>query len=260
MAEYPPEHNDLVREQSFLTHLIELRERLLRSLLCVLVIFLALFYFANDLYSLVATPLLKHLAVGSTMIATDVAAPFLTPIKLTFFLSLFLAMPYILYQAWAFIAPGLYENERRFALPLLISSIALFYTGIAFAFFVVFPLLFGFLTAVAPEGVTVMTDISRYLDFILQIFLAFGLAFEVPVATILLVWSGFTSVESLQHNRPYIIVAAFVVGMVLTPPDVLSQILLALPIWWLFELGLFFSRKFTRHQNDVKATIHAGEK
>ncbi|MBI4006539.1 MAG: twin-arginine translocase subunit TatC [Gammaproteobacteria bacterium] len=260
MAQYPPDHNDNVREQSFISHLVELRERLLRSLLCVLIIFLALFYFANDLYSLIAAPLLKHLSVNSTMIATGVAAPFITPVKLTFFLSLLIAMPYILYQAWAFIAPGLYENERRFALPLLISSIVLFYTGIAFAFFVVFPLLFAFLTTTAPAGVTVMTDISRYLDFVLQIFFAFGLAFEVPVVTILLVWSGFTSVESLRQNRPYIIVTAFVIGMLLTPPDVLSQILLALPIWCLFELGLFFSRKFIRQQGNTKNTIYADEK
>ncbi len=236
------------REQSFIAHLVELRARLLRALTSVLIIFAALFYFASDLYRLVASPLIKTLAPGGTMIATEVAAPFLAPVKLTLFISVFLAMPYILYQAWAFIAPGLYRHERRIALPLLVSSIVLFYAGIGFAYFVVFPLLFGFLTAVAPAGVAVMTDISRYLDFILTIFLAFGLAFEVPVATFLMVWAGFTTVEALSRNRPYIIIAAFVLGMLLTPPDVISQILLALPIWWLFELGLYLSRRLVRRQ------------
>lgn len=229
-------------ELTLVEHLLELRSRLLRSVICVAVVFVGLFYFAGDIYSLVAKPLLNELAPGNSMIATEVAAPFLTPIKLVFFFALFVSMPYILYQAWAFIAPGLYREEQRIAWPLLLTSIILFYAGMAFAYVVVFPLLFGFFITIAPEGVNVMTDISRYLDFILKIFLAFGLAFEVPVATVLLVWAGVTSVESLRKNRPYIIIGAFVIGMLLTPPDVISQILLAVPVWMLFELGLFLTR------------------
>jgi len=230
------------REQTLIEHLLELRSRLLRSVICVLVVFIGLFYFAGDIYNLVAKPLLNELAPGNSMIATEVAAPFFTPIKLVFFIALFVSMPYILYQAWSFIAPGLYREEQRIAWPLLLSSILLFYAGMAFAYFVVFPLLFGFFITIAPAGVNVMTDISRYLDFILKIFLAFGLAFEVPVATVLMVWAGFTSVESLRKNRPYIIIGAFIIGMLLTPPDVISQILLAVPVWMLFELGLFLTR------------------
>ena len=177
------------------------------------------------------------------MIATEVASPFMAPFKLTLFAAIFISMPYLLAQLWGFIAPGLYQQEQRLARPLLISSILLFYAGTAFAYFVVFPLIFGFFNAVTPEGVAVMTDISRYLDFVLKLFFAFGLAFEVPVATVLLIWSGFASVETLKRNRPYVIVAAFVMGMLLTPPDVISQVLLALPIWLLFEAGLFFSNR-----------------
>jgi sec-independent protein translocase protein TatC len=242
-------------EQPFVSHLIELRKRLLKSLSVILIIFSCLFYFANDIYSLIAAPLIEQLSSGSTMIATEVASPFLAPFKLTLFSAVFIAMPYLLAQIWGFIAPGLYQQEQRLARPLLISSILLFYGGTAFAYFVVFPLIFGFFTAVTPEGVAVMTDISSYLDFVLKIFFAFGLAFEVPVATVLLIWSGFTSVESLKRNRPYVIVAAFVLGMLLTPPDIISQVLLALPIWLLFEAGLFFSLRLpTRaekiNQND----------
>lgn len=237
------------RELSLFAHLAELRSRLLRSLLCVLVIFLALSFFANDLYSILAKPLVNELVPGAGMIATEVASPFITPIKLAFYLSVFVAMPFIFYQIWAFVAPGLYENERRFALPLLITSILLFYAGIAFAYYIIFPIVFGFFIAVAPEGITVMTDISRYLDFIMKLFLAFGLAFEVPVITLLLTWSGITSVESLRKNRPYIIVGAFVVGMVLTPPDMLSQLLLAVPVWLLFELGLLLSNWYKKHSD-----------
>jgi len=247
-------------EQTFVSHLIELRKRLLQSLFCILCIFFVLFYFANDLYSWLASPLMQRISTNGTMIATEVASPFLAPLKLSFYLSIFLAMPFILFQAWAFIAPGLYRNEKHFALPLLISSIILFYAGMAFAFFIIFPLLFGFLTAVAPEGVTIMTDISRYLDFVLKLFFAFGLAFEVPIATILLIWTGLVSVTSLKRNRPYIIVGAFIVGMLLTPPDIISQILLALPIWILFELGLLFSQKFLPHEDTTKSKIISDEK
>lgn len=241
-----PARNHPDREQPLIAHLIELRARLLRALLSVFTVFILLAAFANEIYSQVAAPLLAKLPAGSAMIATGVAAPFLVPFKLCAYLALFIAMPYVLYQVWAFVAPGLYDNERRFALPLLASSIILFYVGVAFAFFIVLPLLFAFFTSVAPEGVTIMTDISLYLDFILETFLAFGLAFEVPVATLLVVWSGITTTQDLVRMRPYIIVGAFVIGMVLTPPDVLSQCLLAVPIWLLFEAGLLLSQRIRR--------------
>ena len=232
------------QEQPFISHLLELRDRLLRMLVAVLVLFLTLFPFANDLYTLVAQPLMAHLPEGTSMIATEVASPFLTPFKLSLVAAVFLAMPYILYQLWSFVAPGLYQHEKRLALPLLASSVALFYLGAAFAYFVVFPLIFAFFTGTAPEGVAVMTDISRYLDFVLTLFFAFGLAFEVPIATILMVWTGMTTPEALASKRPYIIVGAFALGMLLTPPDVISQTLLAMPMWVLFELGVVFSRMF----------------
>ena len=238
---YPPPP-----EQPFVQHLIELRDRLLRVVLAVVVIFLCLFAFANDLYTYLAEPLLRYMPAGTSMIATEVASPFLTPFKLTLVISVFIAVPFILYQAWAFIAPGLYASERRLVFPLLFSSTMLFYIGMAFAYYVVFPLVFRFLTGVAPQGVAVMTDISRYLDFVLKMFFAFGIAFEVPIATILVVWSGMTTAEALAAKRPYIIVAAFVIGMLLTPPDVISQTMLAVPMWFLFELGLVFSRWYAK--------------
>ena len=235
--------------QPLIDHLVELRSRILHSFLSVLVIFLPLFYFANDIYAYISEPLRAFLPEGTTMIATEVASPFLTPFKLTLVLSIFLAMPYILHQLWSFVAPGLYSSEKRIALPLLTSSILLFYAGIAFAFYVVFPLVFGFFTSVAPDGVTIMTDINRYLDFVLKLFFAFGLAFEIPIATVLLVWTGATTVENLKNKRPYVIVGCFVLGMLLTPPDVISQILLALPMWVLYEFGILFS-KVIRNRND----------
>lgn len=233
-------------EQPFVSHLIELRDRILRAVLVVLAVFLALFYFANDIYALLAEPLLSHLPAGGSMIATDVASPFLTPLKLTLVTAIFVAIPYLLYQMWAFIAPGLYAHERRLIVPLLLSSTLLFYAGMAFAYFVVFPLVFGFFTAAAPEGVAVMTDINKYLDFVLTLFFAFGVAFEVPIATILLVWMGVVTPAALVAKRPYIIVGAFVIGMLLTPPDIFSQTLLAVPMWVLFEIGVFFSRFYVR--------------
>lgn len=233
-------------EQPFLSHLIELRDRLLRVVVVVLLIFLVLFPFQNAVYTYLAQPLMAHLPQGTSMIATEVASPFLTPMKLAFVAAIFVSMPFILYQFWAFVAPGLYRHERRMVLPLVVSSTLLFYLGMAFAYFVVFPLVFGFLTSTAPDGVAVMTDIGRYLDFVLTLFFAFGLAFEVPIATIILVWMGVTTPENLASKRPYIIVAAFVIGMFLTPPDVISQTLLALPMWVLFELGVIFSRGFVR--------------
>jgi len=240
---YPPEP-----EQPLIDHLIELRNRLIRILIGVTVIFLLLFPFANELYTVLAKPLLTYLPEGSTMIATEVASPFLAPFKFTLVLAFFIAIPYVLYQVWSFIAPGLYQNERTIALPLLISSTLLFYAGIAFAYYVVFPLVFNFLVGIAPQGVTVMTDISKYLDFVLKMFFAFGVAFEVPVATILIVQTGMTTTESLVKKRPYIIVGAFVIGMLLTPPDVISQTLLAIPMWLLFELGIVFSRRVESRQ------------
>ena len=224
--------------QPLISHLMELRTRLLRMLGAIAVIFLALLYFSKDIYAFVAKPLVTALPEGTSMIATDVAAPFLVPFKLTLYVSIFLAAPYILHQIWAFIAPGLYRNEKRIALPLFSSSVVLFYLGCAFAYFVVFPLIFVFFTSIAPEGVAVATDISSYLNFVMKLFLAFGVAFELPIAIVLLVWSGATSVASLREKRPYIILGCFVVGMLLTPPDVFSQTLLALPMWALFEIGL----------------------
>ena len=254
MADSSP-RPDTDTEQPLIAHLAELRNRLLRSLVCVFVVFLGLSVFANDIYAMIAGPLLAQLPEESSMIATEVAAPFLVPFKLTFFAAVFACVPYLLYQAWAFVAPGLYQNERRLVLPLITSSVILFYLGNAFAFFIVFPLLFAFLTSTAPVGVTVMTDIGHYLNFILKMFFAFGLAFEVPIAIILLVWTGLSTVESLAKKRPYIIVGAFTAGMLLTPPDIISQVLLAIPVWLLFELGLILGR-FVKRRKDA-AEDHA---
>lgn len=225
-------------EAPLISHLLELRNRLLWAIAGVAVLFIPLAFFAQDIYSLLAGPLMAQMPEGTTMIATEVAAPFLTPFKMAFLLAVVLAMPWLLYQVWAFVAPGLYNNERRLAAPLIISSTLLFYAGMAFAYFIVFPLIFAFLVAVAPEGVSVMTDISRYLDFVIKLFLAFGAAFEMPVAIVLMVWTGFTTPGKLKQKRPYILVGAFVIGMLLTPPDVVSQTLLALPAYVLFEIGI----------------------
>ncbi|XSG86026.1 MAG: twin-arginine translocase subunit TatC [Methylohalobius sp. ZOD2] len=234
------------QEQPFIAHLIELRSRLLKIIAAVLVVFLGLAPFADQLYTYLAGPLLKYLPEQSSMIAIDVASPFLTPFKLALVAAIFATMPFSLYQIWVFVAPGLYRHEKRLLLPLLAASTVLFYAGAAFAYFVVLPLVFQFMTATAPLGVSVMTDISRYLDFVLTLFFAFGVAFEVPIATILLIWSGITTRKALAAKRPYVIVAAFVIGMLLTPPDVISQTLLAVPVWLLYELGLLFSRPFAR--------------
>ncbi len=223
-------------------HLTELRDRLLRAILGVLLVFIGLFPFANEIYAYISQPLRDLLPPGASMIATEVASPFLTPFKLTLFASIFIAIPYILYQVWAFVAPGMYKHEKRFAVPLLVTSIGLFYAGAAFAYFVVFPLIFGFFTSVGPEGVAIMTDINSYLNFVLKLFFAFGVAFEIPIAAVLLIWAGITTAEELGKKRPYIIVGCFVVGMLLTPPDVISQTLLAGPMWLLFEVGVFFGR------------------
>lgn len=229
------------KDMPLIAHLLELRDRLLKMVLAVIVVFAGLIYWANDIYLILSAPLMAHLPENSNMIATDIISPFLTPFKMTAVLSVFVAMPYILHQAWGFVSPGLYRHEKRFAYPLLFSSIVLFYSGLAFAYFVVFPLAWAFLTAAGPEGIQVLPDISSYLDIVLKMFFAFGVAFEIPVATILMVWSGLTTVEDLKKKRPYVIVGVFVAGMLLTPPDVISQILLAVPMWILFELGLIFS-------------------
>jgi sec-independent protein translocase protein TatC len=226
-------------------HLIELRNRLLYCIGAVLVVFLGLVAFANDIYTFVAEPLIALLPEGTSMIATEVATPFLTPFKLTFFVSVVLALPYLLYQIWSFLAPGLYENEKSLIAPLIGSSVLLFYAGITFAYFIVFPLVFGFFTSVAPEGVTIMTDIASYLDFVIKLFLAFGIVFEIPVAIILLIRTGAVTPESLAAKRAYVVVGCFILGMLLTPPDVISQALLALPMWILYELGIIIGRRIT---------------
>jgi sec-independent protein translocase protein TatC len=239
-------------EQSFISHLIELRNRLLKIVLCVLSIFIGLTFYANQIYSLVAEPLLRFLPKNSSMIAIDVASPFLTPFKLALIVAIFISVPVILYQLWAFVAPGLYKHERRFVLPLLIVSSLLFYTGVAFAYFVVFPMVFEFLTLTAPTGVAVMTDINKYLDFALAMFFAFGVCFEVPIFTVVIVWTGLVTPATLSEQRPYVILGAFIIGMFLTPPDAISQTMLAIPMWLLFEIGLLFSRLYTP-KTDVDA-------
>lgn len=231
-----------VDSQPLINHLIELRIRILRSLICIVIVFIVLISFSNDIYTLVAKPLVNQLPDGSNMIATDIVAPFLTPIKLTALVALFISIPYILYQIWGFVAPALYKNERRLVLPLLFSSTALFYLGILFTYFLVFPVFFYFFIHTAPSDIILNTDITKYLDFVMALFMVFGFAFEVPVAIVLLCWTGVTTIESLKRKRSYIIVIVFAVSMFLTPPDVLSQTLLAVPICVLFEIGLFFAR------------------
>jgi len=250
MAELPESD----REQSFLEHLVELRSRLIRACLSVFIVLVCLLPFARDLYAILAAPLMARLPAGSSMIAIDVVSPFLTPFKLCLLLALMVAMPYVLYQLWAFVAPALFKHEKRLARPLLFSSIALFYLGCAFAYFVVFPLVFAFLTRIAPEGVEVMTDISKYLEFVTTLFLAFGLTFEVPIATIILVATGITTPEKLTRMRPYVVVGAFALGMLLTPPDVISQTLLAIPMWFLFEVGIILSRILVNNKETPQAT------
>ena len=243
-----PEEEEEYAEQPrpLIAHLTELRDKLLRSLLAILVVFIGLFSFANEIYAFVSKPLRAILPEGATMIATEVASPFLTPFKLTLVSAVFLAIPYVLYQVWSFIAPGMYKHEKRLAIPLFFSSIVLFYAGAAFAYFVVFPLIFAFFTSVGPEDITIMTDINSYLDFVLKLFFAFGLAFEIPIAAVLMIWAGITTPDELAKKRPYIIVGCFILGMLLTPPDIISQALLAIPMWMLFEVGVFFGRFIQR--------------
>ncbi|MBY5923685.1 MULTISPECIES: twin-arginine translocase subunit TatC [unclassified Halomonas] len=240
-------------------HLVELRSRLMRAVIAIMVIFLALYAFSNDIYQFVADPLMELLPEGSQMIATEVASPFLAPFKLTLVVAVFVAIPFVLHQAWAFVAPGLYDKEKALALPLLASSVVLFYLGAAFAYYVVFPLLFAFFTQTGPENVQVMTDINQYLNFVLKLFFAFGIAFEIPIATFLLVLTGAASVESLSAKRPYVILGCFVIGMLMTPPDVVSQSLLAIPMYLLYEVGLLFGRLIKRRRADAEQEDSASE-
>jgi len=235
--------------QPLVAHLTELRSRLLRSVLALLALTLAVLPFANPLYEIVSEPLRRWLPAGSHMIATDVTAPFLVPFKLAAFAALLASVPYLLWQAWAFVAPGLYRNEKALVLPLMVSSVLLFYSGVAFAFFVVCPMIFGFFAQAGPDSVAVMTDMGSYLDFILTLFFAFGVAFEIPIATILLIRAGIVSATSLAEKRPYVVVGCFVIGMLLTPPDVISQTLLAVPMWLLFEIGVAVGRHITPAQS-----------
>ena len=239
-----------LQEDTLLSHLIELRSRLLKAGSAVLVFFVVLAPFSDVVFKQVALPLMQKLPEGSTMIATQVASPFLTPFKTTMFAALFLAMPVVLFQLWSFAAPGLYKKEKKFAVPLLVSSVGLFYLGAAFAYVVVFPLMFGFFTSAAPAGVSGMTDISSYLDFVLVLFFAFGMAFEVPIATVMLVWSGLTSIETLEKNRAYVFLGAFIVGMLITPPDIISQTLLAVPVYLLYECGILLSKVIKNKDNE----------
>lgn len=238
-------------EQPFLDHIIELRSRIIRGLIVVGLLFIPLFIFASDLYGFISAPLMAYLPEGATMIATEVASPFLTPLKLAVLLAIFVGMPFLLYQIWAFVSPGLYLQEKKFALPLLVSSVLLFYLGTAFAYYAVFPLVFNFLTSLELPGVQMATDISSYLNFVTKMFFAFGLAFEIPVATLLLIMTGLSSTKGLASKRPYIILGCFVIGMLLTPPDVVSQLLLAIPAWFLFEIGVLLGKLVEKDREEV---------
>jgi sec-independent protein translocase protein TatC len=250
---------DQDKEQPLVQHLIELRNRLLHVVYFLLAVFICLFPFATDIYGIISAPLQAVLPAGTNMIATDVISPFLTPLKLTFYLAMFLAVPFILFQIWSFIAPGLYKHEKQLAAPLLISSVLLFFAGMCFAYFVVLPMLFNFTMGIELKGVSTMTDITKYLDLVLQMFFAFGFAFEIPVATVLLIHSGAVSPDTLAEKRRYIVVACFVAGMLLTPPDIFSQMLLALPMWMLFEAGLFFGRLIKRRGEDQAAAAESDD-
>ncbi len=233
-------------QESFLSHLVELRDRLIRVLIALLIVFVPMAFFARELYTLLAAPLLHVLPAGGTMIATDVVGVFLVPMKVALTVSFLVILPYVLYQIWAFVAPGLYAHEKRFAVPLLIASVLLFFIGMAFAYFAFFPMVFGFMAKFAPVGVAWMTDIEKYFSFVLTMFLAFGATFEVPVVVIVLVKTGLVSVEKLREWRPYVIVGAFVIGAVFTPPDVISQFMMAVPLWLLYEVGIFLANFIAR--------------
>jgi sec-independent protein translocase protein TatC len=243
-----PGEGEPLAEGTLVSHLLELRDRLLRSVIALAICFVPLAFFQDDIFTLVARPLIDKLPEGTSLIATSVISPFMAPLKLTLIVALFIAMPYILFQIWGFVAPGLYRHERRFALPLIVSSIVLFYAGVAFAYFVVFPLMFQFLASTTPEGVRMMTDIASYLDFVLLLFLAFGIAFEMPVAVVLLVVTGMVKLETLTANRGYVILGIFIVAAFLTPPDAVSQSFMAVPMYLLYELGIVFARMVQRNR------------
>lgn len=248
-----------VGDMTFLQHLIELRDKLLRSVIAILVIFAALFPFANEVYSFIAAPIIQVLPSDSNIIAIGVISPFLTPLKMALIFAVYIAMPYLLYQVWSFVAPALYQHERQMILPLVISSTVLFYAGLLFSFYIVFPVIFGFLSSVGPSIVNFAPDIQYYLDFVLKVSFAFGVAFEVPIATILLIMFGATTVEKLKNNRPYVVIGAFVLGMLLTPPDIISQTLIAIPMWLLFEAGLFFAPLFKNRRQEEVSEEEASE-
>src|SRR5690606_34917032 len=243
-----PESEQKTGELTIVGHLVELRDRILKCLAALLLMSFALVYFANDIYAFVATPLTSVLPPDTSMIAIDPTSPFFAPFKLTFYAALFLTAPFILYQVWAFIAPGLYSNEKAMAIPLFISSVVLFYAGIAFAYYVLFGFVFGFFVSIAPEGIAVAPDISSYLSFVLKIFFAFGFVFEIPIAVYLLIWSGIVEVESLENKRPYVIVGCFVVGMLLTPPDPFTQTIMAVPMWMLYEVGVYAGKRMLKRK------------
>ncbi|MEX0604764.1 MAG: twin-arginine translocase subunit TatC [Marinobacter sp.] len=264
MTAIPPDHKtsestpEEHQEMSLVEHLLELRNRLLKIVLAVVICFAVVYPFANELYLWMSQPLRDLLPEGQMMIATDVTSPFFAPLKLALVVAVFAAIPYILYQIWSFIAPGLYKHEKKLAFPLLATSVVLFYLGAAFAYYVVFPLVFGFFTAIGPEGIVELPDINSYLNFVLKMFFAFGVAFEIPIATILLILSGATTASDLAAKRPYVVVGCFVIGMVLTPPDIISQTLLAVPMWILFELGILFGR-FVQRRAPAEDAEMAGE-
>ncbi len=254
MSQDPPEQ---LAEGTLISHLLELRDRLLRAFIAVLVVFVPLAFFANEVFTVVAQPLIAKLPEGSSLIATSVISPFMTPFKLAFFVALFIAMPFVLYQIWAFVAPGLYRREKRFALPLLVSSILLFYAGVVFAYYVVFPVMFEFFAGTTPQVVRMMTDINSYMDFVLTMFFCFGLAFEVPVVVVLLVMTGMMSVERLAAARGYVLIGIFVIAAILTPPDAISQTIMAVPMYLLYEGGLLMARLVNRLRRDDEAIADA---
>ena len=252
MSQSPREPEQLA-EGTLISHLLELRTRLMRIAVSVVIVFVPLVFFANDLFTLVAKPLIEKLPEGTSLIATSVVAPFMTPLKLALVTAIFVAIPYILHQVWGFVSPGLYQRDKRFAMPLLVSSILVFYAGVAFAYFILFPIIFAFFASTTPEGVKMMTDISSYLDFTLLLFFAFGLAFEMPVATVLLVATGLVKVETLQKNRGYVLLGIFIVAAFLTPPDAISQTFMAVPMYLLYEVGILFSRMMVRNRQAENA-------
>jgi sec-independent protein translocase protein TatC len=247
------DEREKLAEGSLISHLVELRDRLLRAVIAVVVLFIPCAIFQDRLFTLVATPLIDKMPQGTSMIATSPVAPIMVPLKLAFMSAVFIAMPFILYQAWAFVAPGLYKNEKRFAIPLVLSSIVLFYAGIAFAYFIVFPLMFTFLTTTAPQGVQMMTDMGNYLDFVLLLFFAFGIAFEIPVATVLLAATGLVRIETMTKNRGYVVLGIFVIAAFLTPPDAISQSFMAIPMYLLYEIGIVLSRMLLKEREREKA-------